>query len=151
VSCLDLPSLPPRLKTTRPRRGGWAAKSDQEARRDQAHLQGCNAVKDPERVAPEPGGPSRKRRPSPSSGTATNTPAHPRRPPSVAHRCKTIAAQRQTKKRHPCTVRRRRAVWRQAERRPGRRANGAAPPVEANAQPPPDRQGERHECQRVSA
>lgn len=38
-------------------------------------------MKDPAcRVAPERGGPSRKRRPSPSSGTATNTPAHPRRP-----------------------------------------------------------------------
>jgi hypothetical protein len=38
-------------------------------------------VKDPAcRVAPERGGPSRKRRPSPSSGTATETPARPRRP-----------------------------------------------------------------------
>ena len=35
-----------------------------------------------------------------------------------------IAAQRPNKKRHPCTVRRGRAVWRQAERRPGSRAKG---------------------------
>jgi len=108
-------------------------------------------VEDPERVAPDPGGPSRKRRPSPSSGTATNTPAHPRRPQSVAHHRKTVAAQRPDTKGLPCTVRRRRAAWRQAERRPGGRANGAAPPVEAKAWLPPDRQGERQECQRVSA
>jgi hypothetical protein len=42
-------------------------------------------------------------------------------------------------------------VWRKAERRPGCRANGAAPPVEAKARPPPARQGERQECQRVRA
>jgi hypothetical protein len=41
-------------------------------------------------------------------------------------------------------------VWRKAERRPGCRANGAAPPVEANARPPPERQGERQERQRVN-
>jgi type IV secretion system protein VirB1 len=73
-------------KTTPAPERGWAAKSDQEARRDQAHLQGCNRVKDPAcRVAPERDGPSRKRRPSPSSGTATKTPAHPRRPKSVEY------------------------------------------------------------------
>lgn len=52
-------------------------------------------MKDPAcRVAPERGGPSRKRRPSPSSGTATNTPAHPRRPQSVECYCEKFAAQR---------------------------------------------------------
>ena len=50
------------------------------------------------RVAPERGGPSRKRRPSPSSGTATNTPARPRRHQSVEYHCKTVAAQRPNKK-----------------------------------------------------
>ena len=55
-------------------------------------------MKDPAcRVAPERGGPSRKRRPSPSSGTATKTPAHPRRPKSVEYHCNNIAAQRPNK------------------------------------------------------
>ena len=41
-------------------------------------------------------------------------------------------------------------MWRQAKRRPGSRAIGAAPPVEANAHPSPAWQGERQERQRGS-
>ena len=62
-------------------------------------------------------------------------------PPSAATR---------HRQRHPCTARRRRAMWRQAEQRQGRCAIGAAPPVEANARPALARQGERQERQRVS-
>ena len=82
-------------------------------------------MKDPAcRVAPERGGPSRKRRPSPSSGTATRTPTHLRRPQSVAHHWKDPAAQRPNRNRHPCTARRqpdalRRGLW--ASGRPARR------------------------------
>jgi len=90
-------------------------------------------VKDPAcRVAPERDGPSRKRRPSPSSGTATRTPAHPRRPPSVEDHRAQFAAQRPNRKRHPCTARRRRTSC--------ARACG----------PAGVRRGERHECLRVS-
>ena len=59
------------------------------------------------------------------------------------------AATRQ-KQRHPCTARRSRAVWRQAKSGQGCCPEGAAPPVTANACPPPGRQGQRRECQRVS-
>ena len=82
-------------------------------------------VKDPARwVAPERGGPSRKRRPSPSSGTVKHTPAHPRRPQSVEDHRDHHAAQRPNSKRHPCTVRRqpdalRAGLW--ASGRPARR------------------------------
>ena len=55
------------------------------------------------------------------------------------------------RQRHPCTARRSRAVWRQAKRGQGRCSQGAAPPVTANARAPPDRQGQRRECQRVSS
>lgn len=55
-------------------------------------------MKDPAcRVAPERGGPSRKRRPSPSSASATKTPAHPRRPQSVEDHRDYPAAQRPNK------------------------------------------------------
>lgn len=82
-------------------------------------------MKDPAcRVAPERDGPSRKRRPSPSPGTATKTSAHLRRPQSVEDHGATFAAQRPNRKRHPCTARRqpdalRPGLW--ASGRPARR------------------------------
>ena len=80
------------------------------------------------RVAPERGAPSRKRRPSPSSGTATRTPARPRRPQSVdQHRAK-FAAQRPNKKRHPCNgATPTRVLRRQAS--PGRMLRASAAPA----------------------
>ena len=67
-------------------------------------------MKDPAcRVAPERGGPSRKRRPSPSSGSATDTPARPRRPFSVASHLRKFAAQRPN--RNGTLVRRDAAGW----------------------------------------
>lgn len=64
-------------------------------------------MKDPAcRVAPERGGPSRKRRPSPSSGTATNTPAHPRRPKISRISLKEYRRAAAEQERHPCTKRR---------------------------------------------
>jgi hypothetical protein len=82
-------------------------------------------VKDPAcRVAPERGGPSRKRRPSPSSGTATNTPAHPRRPKISRISLKEHRRAAAEQERHPCTKRRqpdalRAGLW--ASGRPARR------------------------------
>ena len=64
-------------------------------------------MKDPAcRVAPERGGPSRKRRPSPSSGTATKTPAHPRRPKISRISLKEHRRAAAEQKRYPCTKRR---------------------------------------------
>lgn len=63
------------------------------------------------------------------------------RPPSATAR---------HRQRRPCTLRRRRAMWRQAEQRQGRCAISAAPPVEARAPLPLAGQGERQERQRVS-
>jgi hypothetical protein len=82
-------------------------------------------VKDPAcRVAPERGGPSRKRRPSPSSGTATKTPAHPRRPKISRISLKEYRRAAAEQERHPCTARRqpdalRPDLW--ASGRPARR------------------------------
>jgi hypothetical protein len=55
------------------------------------------------------------------------------------------------KERHPCTARRRRAVWRQARAPTSCCTKGAAATVEAKARPSPARQGERQVCQRVSS
>jgi hypothetical protein len=83
-------------------------------------------VKDPAcRVAPERGGPSRKRRPSPSSGTATKTPAHPRRPKISRISLKEHRRAAAEQERHPCTKRRqpdalRAGLW--ASGRPARSA-----------------------------
>lgn len=90
-------------------------------------------MKDPAcRVAPERGGPSRKRRPSPSSGTATDTPAHPRRPQSVENHWNHPAAQRPNRNGTLARC--------DASRTPCARACG----------PAGVRQGERQECLRVS-
>ncbi len=60
-------------------------------------------MKDPScRVAPERGGPSRKRRPSPSSGTATETPARPRRPKISRISLKQYRRAAAEQERHPC-------------------------------------------------
>jgi hypothetical protein len=55
------------------------------------------------------------------------------------------------RQRHPCTARRRRAVWRQAKWEQGCCPKGSAPPVPAKARPSPVRQGEKRECLRVSS
>ena len=82
-------------------------------------------MKDPAcRVAPERGGPSRKRRPSPSSGTATKMPARPRRPKISRISLKEHRRAAAERERHPCTKRRqpdvlRAGLW--ASGRPARR------------------------------
>ncbi|WP_162558824.1 hypothetical protein [Sphingorhabdus sp. EL138] len=56
----------PKTAAPGPGEAGWAARATRKARRGQAHLQGCNEVKDPVlkgRVAADRGGPSRERRP----------------------------------------------------------------------------------------